>query len=106
MLVLDGHESHQSAEFETFCKTNNIVTISLPAHSSHLTQPLDVGCFSALKKAYGRQIEHFIKLHINHITKVEFFLAFKAAHYAAITKSNVKGGFRGVGLTPRLWFLS
>jgi hypothetical protein len=100
MVVLDGHESHLSAEFETFCKNNNIITISLPAHSSHLTQPLDVGCFSALKKAYGRQIEHFVKSHITHITKVEFFLAFKAAHYAAITESNVKGGFRGAGLIP------
>ena len=100
MLVLNGHKSHQLAEFETFCKNNNIVTISLPAHSSHLTQLLDVRCFSALKKAYSRQIEHFIKLHINHITKVEFFLAFKAAYYAAITESNVKGGFRGAGLIP------
>ena len=82
MIVLDGHESHQSAEFEAFCKENNIITISLPTHSSHLTQPLDVGCFSALKKAYGRQIEHFVRAHINYITKVEFFLAFKAAYFA------------------------
>jgi hypothetical protein len=29
----------KTAEFETFCKNNNIITISLPAHSSHLTQP-------------------------------------------------------------------
>jgi hypothetical protein len=53
-----------------------------------------------LKKAYGRQIEHFVKSHITHITKVEFFLAFKVAHYAAMTESNIKGGFRGAGLIP------
>jgi hypothetical protein len=39
MLVLDGHESHVSAEFEEYCKENNIITICLPPHSSHLTQP-------------------------------------------------------------------
>lgn len=100
LIVLDAHESHLSAKFETFCKQNNIVTISLPAHSSHITQPLDVGCFSVLKTAYGRQIEHFVRAHINHITKVEFFLAFKAAHFAAMTESNSKGGFRGAGLVP------
>ena len=33
MIVLDGHESHQSPEFEAFCKENNIITISLPPHS-------------------------------------------------------------------------
>jgi hypothetical protein len=35
--------------------------------------------------------------HINHITKVEFFLAFKAAYFSAMTESNNRGGFRGAG---------
>jgi hypothetical protein len=100
MIVLDGHESHQSAEFNKYCDNNNIITICLPAHSSHLTQPLDVGCFSVLKRMYGREIEHFVRAHINHITKVEFFLAFKAAYFAAMTESNNRGGFRGAGLVP------
>ena len=93
MIVLDGHESHHSAEFEAFCKDNNIISLSLPPHSSYLTQPLDVGCFSPLKRAYGREVEHFIKSHVNHITKVEFFIGFKAAHAAAMTRTNIKGGF-------------
>ena len=53
MLVLDGHESHISIAFEAYCKEKNIVTLCLPAHSSHITQPLDVGCFSVLKRLYG-----------------------------------------------------
>jgi hypothetical protein len=53
-----------------------------------------------LKKAYGREIEHFVRAYINYITKVEFFLAFKAAYFAAIIESNNKGGFRGAGLVP------
>jgi hypothetical protein len=100
MLVLDGHESHESAEFQEYCKTHNIITLCLPSHSSHLTQPLDVGCFSVLKKAYGRQIETFIKAHINHITKVEFFLAFRAAYMESMTAQNAQAGFRGAGLVP------
>jgi hypothetical protein len=100
MLVLDGHESHHSAEFNAFCKERNIITVCLPPHSSHLTQPLDVGCFSPLKRAYGRQIESFIKSHVNHITKVEFFLAFKAAYDETFTEKNIRAGFRGAGLVP------
>ena len=76
MLILDGHESHVSAPFEEFCRENKIVSICLPPHSSHLTQPLDVGLFSWLKRAYGREISTFIRAHITHITKVEFFHAF------------------------------
>jgi len=100
MLVLDGHESHESAAFQDYCKVHNIVTLGLPAHSSHLIQPLDVGCFSVLKRMYGRQIETFIKAHINHITKVEFFLAFHTAYLQSITVQNAQAGFRGAGLIP------
>jgi hypothetical protein len=100
MLVLDGHESHDSADFQSYCKSNNIIPLCLPAHSSHLTQPLDVGCFSVLKRSYGLQIEHFIKAHINHISKVEFFIAFKAAYEQSITVQNSQAGFRGAGLVP------
>jgi hypothetical protein len=85
MLVLDGHKSHKSAEFQEYCKAHNIITLGLPPYLSHLTQPLDVRCFSVLKRAYGRQIETFIKAHINLITKGEFFLAFAAAYKESIT---------------------
>jgi hypothetical protein len=100
MIVLDGHESHLSDIFEQYCQENNIVTICLPAHSSHLTQPLDVGCYSVLKRMYSREIEVFIKAAITHITKLEFFVAFKAAHDKTMTPENVQAGFRGAGLVP------
>ena len=100
MLVLDGHESHESVLFQDYCKNNDIITLSLPPHSSHLTQPLDVGCFSVLKRMYGREIESFIRAHINHITKVEFFLAFHTAYNQSITTQNAQAGFRGAGLVP------
>ena len=100
LLILDDHESHDSLEFTTYCKENNIVILCMPAHSSHLLQPLDVGVFSPLKKAYGRQVEKLMRNRINHITKLEFLPIFRAAYFEAITESNARGGFRGVGLVP------
>jgi len=55
----------------------------------HLTQPLDVGCFSVLKRLYGWELEAFIKAYINHITKTEFLFAFKAAHFNTMTVENI-----------------
>jgi hypothetical protein len=72
----------------------------MPAHSSHLLQPLDVGCFAPLKKAYGNQINELMRNGINHITKLEFLPAFRAAYNASITPDNIRGGFRGAGLIP------
>ena len=72
----------------------------MPSHSSHLLQPLDVGCFSPLKRAYSRQIKGLIRDHINHITKLEFLPAFYAAYKQSITKENICASFQGAGLVP------
>jgi hypothetical protein len=100
LLILDGHESHHSVDFEKYCEENDIITLCMPPHSSHLLQPLDVGCFGPLKIAYGRAIERLIRCSITHVSKTEFFPAFYAAHEAAMTRSNIEGGFRGAGLVP------
>ncbi|KAB2098612.1 hypothetical protein AG0111_0g13157 [Alternaria gaisen] len=100
LLILDGHESHQSLEFQEFCKENNIYTLCMPPHSSHLLQPLDVGCFSPLKRAYSREVESLIRHHINHITKLEFLPAFKVAFDRSFTPANICSAFRGAGLVP------
>jgi len=100
LLILDGHESHHSLDFRELCKENNIYTLCMPPHSSHLLQPLDVGCFSPLKRAYSREIEALIRHHINHITKLEFLLAFKVAFKRSFTSANICSAFRGAGLVP------
>jgi hypothetical protein len=100
LLIIDGHESHDSLQFQQYCKDNKIITICMPPHSSHLLQPLDVGCFAPLKKAYGRQAEDLMRNHITHISKIEFLPCFKGAFNAAITKANIQGSFQGAGLVP------
>jgi hypothetical protein len=100
LLVLDGHESHLTAQFTTFCAGKNIITLCMPPHSSHLLQPLDVACFAPLKKAYGREIGELMASHIHHVTKVEFLASFVKAHNAALSKENIQAGFRGAGIVP------
>ncbi|KAF7573919.1 hypothetical protein PtrM4_055420 [Pyrenophora tritici-repentis] len=100
LLIVDGHKSHQSLAFQELCKENNIYTLCMPPHSSHLLQPLDVGCFSPLKRAYSREVESLMRNHINHITKLEFLPAFKIAFNRAFTPANICSAFRGAGLVP------
>lgn len=97
LLIVDGYESHHSVDFKAYFYENNIITLCMPPHSSHLLQPLGVGLFGLLKRALCRKIEIFIEAHITHIGKIEFFLAFHAAHKAAFTKRDIDGGFRGAG---------
>jgi hypothetical protein len=72
LLILDGHGSHVSPEFDQYCIEHSIIVLCMPAHSSHLLQPLDVGCFSVLKRSYGRLVEQKMSLGVNHIDKQEF----------------------------------
>ncbi|USP74611.1 hypothetical protein yc1106_01885 [Curvularia clavata] len=100
LLILNGHESHNSLAFQELYKENNIYTLCMPPHSSHLLQPLDVGCFSPLKRAYSRKVESLIHNYINHITKLEFLPAFKTAFDQSFTPANICSAFRGIGLIP------
>ena len=89
-----------NAEFSEYCKANKIIPLCLPSHSSHLPQPLDVGVFGPLKKVYGSQISFLTRASIKHITKDDFFPAFKAAFELVFTEKNIKSSFRGAGLVP------
>jgi hypothetical protein len=50
LLILDGHGNHATAEFDQSRSENNIIALYMPPHSSHLLQPLDVGCFFPPRK--------------------------------------------------------
>jgi hypothetical protein len=100
MLVINSHKSHDSLDFQQYCKDNKIITVYIPPHSSHLLQPLNIGCFSPLKKAYRHQAENLIRNQITHITKTKFLPCFIAAFKASFTPSNIQGGFQGAGLVP------
>ncbi|ODM14863.1 hypothetical protein SI65_09615 [Aspergillus cristatus] len=70
------------------------------AHSSHLLQPLDVGCFAVLKRTYGRLVEEKMRQRINHIDKLDFLSAYPQACKEAFKMDNIKNGFMATGLVP------
>jgi DDE superfamily endonuclease len=100
LLILDGHGSHLTPQFDQTCEENNIIPICMPPHSSHLLQPLDVGCFSVLKRAYGQLIENQARLGINHIDKLDFLAAYPQARESAYKAETIQNSFAATGLVP------
>ena len=45
LLIQDGHSSHMSIEGIEFARDNGIHMLCLPAHTTHILMPLDVGVF-------------------------------------------------------------
>ena len=72
----------------------------MPAHSSHLLQPLDVACFGPLKQAYRKEVEKRMGLGINHIDKDEFLTIYPSVHMRALSEKNIQSGFQATELVP------
>ena len=100
LLILDGHNSHATPEFDQYCTTNNIITLYMPAHTSHLLQPLDVSCFSPLKRSYGQEVQELVRQGIHHIDKEDFLTIYSKVRPFVFTDQNIKSGFQATGLIP------
>ena len=100
LLICDGHDSHITAAWIAHCMKNNIILMILPPHSSHLTQPLDVGVFGPLKTHMAAAIEPIIGTEIHRIAKAEWLAAYIEAHRKAFCPRNIRSGFFAVGIYP------
>jgi hypothetical protein len=100
LLILDGHESHVSQDFKDYCLEQKILTLCMPAHSSHILQPLDVVCFSPLKLKYSQRVRALAHQRVFHINKEGFLPAFRDAFLDVFTKDNCQKAFEASGLVP------
>ena len=100
LLILDGHSSHQTADFDIFCKENIIICLCMPPYISYLLQPLDVGVFGPLKQTYRKLVEGMMVAGNNYIDKQDFLYLYPPAHIKVFTAGNICSGFIGAGLKP------
>lgn len=101
LLILDNHFSHVSLPAIKFCETHNIVLVTLPPHTSHKTQPLDVVFFGPLKTEYNRQCD----LHMNvkkcvALTLHDIVPIFNKAYLKTATMEKAVKGFQVTGIYP------
>ncbi|CEJ56112.1 hypothetical protein PMG11_02335 [Penicillium brasilianum] len=100
LLILDGHGSHLTPQFDRICAENDIIPLCMPSHSSHLLQPLDVGCFAVLKRAYGRFVSDLARTGYNHIDKLDFLADYPRARLEAFQPNIIQSSFAATGIVP------
>lgn len=96
MLIFDGFDSHIDVNLIEYCLDNKIIPFCLPAHTSHVLQPLNVGIFSPLTKYYGQEVN---KIRVP-IDKNNFPNLLARARRKAFTKKNIDSAFRATGIWP------
>ena len=72
MLIVDGHISHISIELIRFTQEHKIVCLCLPAHSTHLLQPLDIYISGSLKQSYKTLLAEKTRFTTYNIDKADF----------------------------------
>jgi hypothetical protein len=101
LLLLDGHGSHTPIDFMWLCKVNKIHLLYLPAHASHLLQPLDLTPFSVLKTRYRNEIRALSALDdAAPVKKERFVISYNKAREEALLERVIRAGWRAAGLCP------
>ena len=101
LLIANGHGSHLQARFISFCMLHAIDLMILPAHSSHRTQPLNVGIFAPLKAHMSRlATKAYRQSGDARIQKAEWAGQLVKAHVAALMEKNIRVGWKATGLYP------
>ena len=100
LLFLDGYGSHYTKEFCEYAESKKIQLIGLPPHTTHLLQPLDVGCFQPLKWYHGRVLDYASRTGAKDINKTDFFAVIDEVRREAFKKGTIRSGWRRTGLHP------
>ncbi|XP_035826718.1 coiled-coil domain-containing protein 86-like [Aplysia californica] len=101
VLFADGHQSHVNMDVHFFCKQHQITYYVLPAHASHIVQPLDLIFYGVLKRYWGDSVKDYKRIsNVGAVTKKSFAMVFREAWLKAHTPEKMAHAFEAAGLSP------
>jgi hypothetical protein len=101
LLLVDGHDSHVTTQFMYECHQNRVQLVYLIPHSSHVLQPLDLSCFSAIKSRYRAQIADLARYEDSApVKKIRFVQYYDKARRESLTPFYIRAGWKAAGIYP------
>ncbi|CAK1602055.1 unnamed protein product [Parnassius mnemosyne] len=101
LLILDNHESHKFYPALEYARDHNVIFLSIPPHTSHKLQPLDVAIYAPFKVAFEIEINKFQKQYPGRvISQYEIVRLVTPAYLKVATPKNAMSGFRAAGIYP------
>ena len=101
LLLMDGHSSHYCPQVINRALQEKVILFCLPPNTTHLTQPLDKGCFGPLKVAWRQKCKDFLQKNPGRVvTKYDFSRLFGQAWMTSMSMPNTVAGFRCTGIYP------
>jgi hypothetical protein len=101
LLILDNHETHLSIEFIDMAADNGVVVVTIPPHTSHKLQPLDVCVYGPFKRLYNREIDSWLVTNPGKTVSIYDLAEISGKAWSkASMPANVISGFAAAGIHP------
>jgi hypothetical protein len=101
LLILDGHCSHVTLDVVQEARAMGLDLFTLPSHTSHALQPLDVSVFKPFKTFFRKYRDFWTFRTFNQVvTKLTLAHWVSLGLRRALTPQNIKGGFRSTKIFP------
>ncbi|XP_076446127.1 uncharacterized protein LOC143283731 [Babylonia areolata] len=100
VLICDGHMSHLTLALINAAKENNVFILRLPAHLTHLLQPLDRAVFRPVKQVWQLLLRDYARTHCGPVSKKAFPGLLNKLFAKSFKSEQLKAGFRACGIFP------
>ena len=100
LLLLDGHKSHISIDLVEWAKTQNIILFVLPAHTSHVLQPMDVACYGPFQKMFNSFCHKHTRQTSSSVTRYYICGLACSTYNKALSCDNFISAFNKTGIYP------
>ena len=100
LLIYDGHGSHTTEELRQYAEENKIELFCLPPHTTHRTQPLDVGVFGPLQRRWMERCDEVLAETGEEIRKVDFIKEYMVARELAFLPETIQKAWQKCGICP------
>uniref|UniRef100_A0A0L8HZN1 DDE-1 domain-containing protein n=1 Tax=Octopus bimaculoides TaxID=37653 RepID=A0A0L8HZN1_OCTBM len=101
LLILDNPETHVFLVVIDLDTKNGVILLTIPPHTSHKLQPLDVSCHKPFKTAYSRAVDDWLRSYPGKsitIYDIPEFVSHTQIH--GHTAQNIISGFQRTGIYP------
>ena len=100
LLILDGHGSHVTLDMIKKAREHGLDLLTLPSHTSHALQPLDVSVYKPFKIAFKVYRDMWVTNNKGMRTRRTTLAQWISKSLKAVlTPQNIQSGFR----TTRIW---
>ena len=101
LLILDSLGAHISLKASDIAKTNCIVMLTIPPHTSHHLQPVDKSVYGPFKAYYNRALDGWMTSNPGKTASIyQIPGCVNDAFMSAMTLRNISSGFRSTGIFP------